>query len=268
MRVSATAEQNKRYEYFEIEELDVINAGLITKALYVNEGITDGVEITDDYDYLLDLADAKRKSISAHYQAIGKNIRPLVLIQFPNGQPETIVAVERKLESMGYTYDNGMVSKWMSEDKKDLPDNLTENDAQPVFLLMKQAISTGWDCPRAKILVKLREGMSENFEIQTIGRIRRMPEATHYEDDLLDFCYVYTFDEKYKAGLLANMDKAYETRRLFLKPVCKTFTLEKQIRDLDFDGLGEREVLNKARQFSSDMFTHMNHLLRMIPWPI
>lgn len=246
VRVSATAEQNKRYEYFEIDELDVINAGLITKALYVNEGITDGVEITDDYDYLLDLADAKRKSISAHYQAIGKNIRPLVLIQFPNGQPETIVAVERKLESMGYTYDNGMVSKWMSEDKKDLPDNLTENDAQPVFLLMKQAISTGWDCPRAKILVKLREGMSENFEIQTIGRIRRMPEATHYEDDLLDFCYVYTFDEKYKAGLLANMDKAYETRRLFLKPVCKTFTLEKQIRDLDFDGLGEREVLNKV----------------------
>ena len=73
-------------------------------------------------------------------------------------------------------------------------------------------------CPRAKILVKLREGMSEQFEIQTIGRIRRMPEAKHYDDDLLDFCYVYTFDEKYKAGLLATMDKAYETHRLFLKP--------------------------------------------------
>lgn len=146
---------------------------------------------------------------------------------------------------MGYTYDNGMVSKWMSEDKKDLPDNLTENDAIPVFLLMKQAISTGWDCPRAKILVKLREGMSESFEIQTIGRIRRMPEAKHYEDDLLDFCYVYTFDEKYKAGLLSNMDKAYETRRLFLKEKCKTFTLEKEIRDLDVGSLGERNVMNK-----------------------
>lgn len=245
MRVSATAVENKRYEFFEIDEVDVIGAGLITKVLYVNEGIEDNLEITDDYDYLIDLADVKRKAIADRYKEIGKNIRPLVLIQFPNGQPETIVAVERKLESMGYTYDNGMVSKWMSEDKKDLPDNLTENDAIPVFLLMKQAISTGWDCPRAKILVKLREGMSESFEIQTIGRIRRMPEAMHYEDDLLDFCYVYTFDEKYKAGLLSNMDKAYETRRLFLKDKCKTFTLEKQIRDLDFDGLGEREVLNR-----------------------
>ena len=248
IRVSATAVENKRYEFYEIDELDVIDEGLITKALYVNEGIEDNVEITDDYEYLLDLADAKRKAIAARYQEVlpeGKVIRPLVLIQFPNGQPETIRAVERKLESMGYTYDNGMVSIWMSEDKRDLPENLTENDAQPVFLLMKQAISTGWDCPRAKILVKLREGMSEQFEIQTIGRIRRMPEAKHYDDDLLDFCYVYTFDEKYKAGLLATMDKAYETRRLFLKPKCKTFTLEKEYRDLDFDGLGEREVLNR-----------------------
>lgn len=245
VRVSATAQQNKRYEYFEIDEVDVINAGLITKALYVNEGVTDGVEIDEDYNYLIDLADAKRRSIDAHYKSIGKKIRPLVLIQFPNGQPETIAAVERKLESMNYTYDNGMVSKWMSEDKRDIPDDLTENDGQPVFLLMKQAISTGWDCPRAKILVKLREGKNENFEIQTIGRIRRMPEARHYEDDVLDFCYVYTFDEKYKEGMLASMDKAYETRRLFLKPICKTFSLEKQLRDFDFNGLGEREVLNK-----------------------
>lgn len=248
IRVSATAIENKRYEFYEIDEMDVIDEGLITKALYVNEGIQDNVEITDDYDYLLDLADEKRKAIAARYKEVledGKIIRPLVLIQFPNGHPETIRAVEHKLESMGYTYDNGMVSIWMSEDKRDLPENLTENDATPVFLLMKQAISTGWDCPRAKILVKLREGMSEQFEIQTIGRIRRMPEAKHYEDDLLDFCYVYTFDEKYKAGLLASMDKAYETRRLFLKDKCKTFTLEKQIRDLDYGGLGEREVLNK-----------------------
>lgn len=246
IRVSATAVKNKRYEYIEVDELDVINEGLITKALYVNEGISDGLEVTDDYDYLLDLADAKRKEIASRYVQMGKAIRPLVLIQFPNGQPETIAAVEQKLESMGYTYDNGMVSKWMSEDKKDLSDDLTQNNGIPVFLLMKQAISTGWDCPRAKILVKLRENMSESFEIQTIGRIRRMPEAVHYEDDLLDFCYVYTFDEKYKAGLLANIDKAYETRRLFLKDKCKTFTLEKQLRDLDFDGLGEREVLNKV----------------------
>lgn len=190
VRMSATAIKNNRYEYIEIDEIDVINAGLITRALYVNEGINPGEELSSDYDLLLDLADKKRKEIANRYVSIGKKIRPLVLIQFPNGQADTINAVETKLKEMGYTYENGMVSKWMSDDKKDLPLNLTDNDATPVFLLMKQAISTGWDCPRAKILVKLREGMSEQFEIQTIGRIRRMPEAQHYDDDLLDYCYV------------------------------------------------------------------------------
>lgn len=116
----------------------------------------------------------------------------------------------------------------LSEDKKDLPENLTENDSVSVFLLMKQAISTGWDSPRAKILVKLREGMSESFEIQTIGRICRMPEAKHYDDDLLDFCYVYTFDEKYKAWLLSDIDKAYETDVYFLKISVKHSLLKKK----------------------------------------
>lgn len=154
IRVSATAIENKRYEFFEIDELDVIDAGLITRALYVNEGLKENLNIDDDYDTLLDLADRKRKEIADRYKSIGKIIRPLVLIQFPNGKPETIAAVEAKLGSMGYTYENGLVSKWMSEDKRDLSDSLTENDGIPVFLLMKQAISTGWDCPRAKILVK------------------------------------------------------------------------------------------------------------------
>jgi type III restriction enzyme len=246
IRMSATATKNSRYEYYEIDEFDVIDAGLITKALYVNEGIVPGQEVDDDYDVLLDLADKKRKQIAQRYVDNGKRVRPLVLIQFPNGQPATIELVEQKLEAMGYTYNNGMVSKWMSEDKRDLPDNLTDNDATPVFLLMKQAISTGWDCPRAKILVKLREGMSEDFEIQTIGRIRRMPETKHYDDDLLDFCFVYTFDNKWKNGLLANIDKAYETRRLFLKEKCKTFTLTKQLRNLDISMVGEREILNRV----------------------
>lgn len=254
VRVSATANQNKKCEFFEIDEIDVINAGLITKALYVNEGVADNAQVTEDYDYLLNLADTKRKEIQSRYKSLNKNIRLLVLIQFSNGQPETIKAVEEKLAGMGYTYENGMVSKWMADEKKNLTDDFTANDGIPVFLLMKQAISTGWDCPRAKILVKLREGMSENFEVQTIGRIRRMPEAKHYEDDLLDFCYVYTFDEKYRQGLLSDVDKAYETRRLFLKDKCKTFTLEKQVRDMDFDGLGERDILAMLHQHLIDKY--------------
>lgn len=49
---------------------------------------------------MLDLADEKRKEIAANYENIKVNVRPLVLIQFPMGQPETIKAVEDKLASI------------------------------------------------------------------------------------------------------------------------------------------------------------------------
>ncbi len=247
VRVSATAVKNPRYKFIEIDELDVIDAGLITKAVRVNEGLPDGAEIGADYDCLLELADRKRREIAERYRELGKAIRPLTLIQFPNAEPETVEAVEKKLSEMGYTYENGAVCCWMDSQKKGRLDGVERNDAEPAFLLMKQAISAGWDCPRAKILVKLRERMTETFEIQTIGRIRRTPERKRYDDDLLDFCFVYTLDEKYKAGLLSSLDKAYETRRLFRKKKCAAFRLTKEIRDLDFDERGERETLIALR---------------------
>ena len=248
IRVSATANKVPHQEYYEISEEDVIDAGLITKAIYVNEGVDDSKEIQDDYEYLLDLADEKRKAIAKAYEKEDVNVRPLVLIQFPMGQPETIKAVEKKLAGMGYTYDNGMVNIWMS-DEKIVSDDLTDLDGSPSFLLMKQAISTGWDCPRAKILVKLREGGSEDVQSQTIGRIRRMPEGKHYGMNILDYCYIYTLDTQYKIGLLSSLDKAYQVRRLFLRDEAKGFTLTKEMRDLDFDGLGERETLEKVYDY-------------------
>lgn len=246
IRVSATANKNPLYEYYEIDEVDVINSGLITKALYVNEDVDYEGDFDSEHDYLIEIADKKRKEISVAYsQQNGKtkNIRPLCIIQFPNSSDRLIEAVENKLASMGYTYNNKMVAKWMSDANEKINiEKITEMSASPVFLLMKQAISTGWDCPRAKILVKLRERMSEDFEIQTIGRLRRMPEAKHYDIDILDFCYLYTFDEKYKESIKESINSAFETKRLFIKDKCKTFSLEKQLRNKDIDGIGERET--------------------------
>lgn len=247
IRVSATANKVLHQEFYEIPENEVISAGLITRAIYVNEGVNEKTEIENDYDYLLELADNKRKELLDAYKMVKADVRPLVLIQFPVGQPETISAVQDKLAAMGYTYDNGMVNIWMSDDKM-ISDDLTELNGTPAFLLMKQAISTGWDCPRAKILVKLREGGSQDFQIQTIGRIRRMPERKHYIfPAVLDFCYLYTLDTQYKEGLLSSLDKAYQVRRLFSKEKVRDFTMTKELRNLDIDtGIGERELLKRV----------------------
>lgn len=255
IRVSATAKNSKLYNFYEIPEIDVINSGLITKALYINEGVESKTTIINEHEYLIELADAKRKIIASEYKNKCKNIRPLVLIQFPDMSTKLIEDVEKKLESMGYTYENKLVAKWMSDSNDKInKDGIEKLDANPVFLLMKQAVATGWDCPRAKILVKLRENMNEDFTIQTIGRIRRMPEAKHYENDLLDNCYLYTFDEKYRQSIKQEISNAFDVKRVFLKDKCKTFTLEKQLKNLDFDGLGERETYKIVHKFFTDKY--------------
>lgn len=256
IRVSATAKENKLYEFYEIPEIEVISSGLITKALYINEDVEYEGNLENEHSYLLEIADRKRKEIAQAYSqqdGMAKTIRPLVIIQFPDASNKLVEAVEKKLEEMGYSYKNKMVAKWFSEEKIN-NEGITEPSAMPVFLLIKQAIATGWDCPRAKILVKLRENMSEDFEIQTIGRLRRMPEAKHYDIDVLDFCYLYTFDEKYKEGIKSAMSQAFETKRVFLKDKCKVFTLEKQYRDKDIGGLGERETFKQIHKYLTEKY--------------
>lgn len=249
IRVSATTKKNPMAEYYEIPEEEVINSGLITKALYINPDID--IEQIDDLEseafYLLQKADDKRKEIKNEYIKNNEDINPLVIIQFPDMSTRMIESVEEMLDGLGYNYKNKLVAKWLSEGQINTY-NLEENNAQPNFLIMKQAISTGWDCPRAKILVKLRENMSENFEIQTLGRIRRMPKAKHYENDLLDYCFLYTFDEKYKERVLQG-GNSYEVKRLFLKDKCKNFELVKQYRNNDYNAIDEVLVRELAYDY-------------------
>lgn len=92
--------------------------------------------------------------------------------------------------------------------------------------------------------------MSEDFETQTIGRIRRMPQGHHYDNVLLDNCYLYTFDEKYEESVKQELgNNAYDTKVIFLKNEYKNFTLNKLSFDNNFDGFDERETFNILHNF-------------------
>ena len=143
----------------------------------------------------------------------------------PNKNDVLLDEVETLFESHQITYENGSLAVWLSDKKENL-DGIERPNAQPIAVIIKQAVATGWDCPRAHILVKLRDNMSETFEIQTIGRIRRMPEAHHYDSDLLDCCYLYTLDEKFTEGVQTTMGKgALNAVKLYLKKEHKNFSL-------------------------------------------
>ena len=60
-----------------------------------------------------------------------------------------------------------------------------------------------------------------------------MPEAKHYQNDLLDSCYLYTFDEKFTAGVKMALDKgALNACTLFLKNEYKDITLTGEQRTM------------------------------------
>lgn len=233
LRISATPISKGNHTEI-IEDDEVIASGLIASGISINNGVSKAIEENNNLDddlLLLNLADEKRKEIQSEYDRLGLKIRPLVIIQFPNGSDEWISRIKQELNNMGYPESSGLVTSWFSGDHPDNPEELKKLNGQYAFLLFKQAIATGWDCPRAKILVKLREGGTERFNIQTVGRIRRMPERKHYDNELIDNCYVYTLDSEFKEGLTNSLSDSFYTYQYKRKMNAPSFTLEKEFLD-------------------------------------
>lgn len=95
----------------------------------------------------------------------------------------------------------------------------------------------------------------KNFKFRQSEEFAECPERKHYGINVLDFCYLYTLDTKYKEGLLSSLDKAYQLRRLFLKDEVKGFSLTKELRNLDYDGLGERETLLRVYAYFKKIYS-------------
>lgn len=225
IRCSATPKNFKNAILIDIPEEDVIAEGLIKKLLIINENFEQHINVDDQIAYLLDKALAKQQELKSDYALHNTNINPLIIVQIPNKSEALLERVESYFESKGITYENNLLAVWLSDKKQNLED-IEKANAEPIAVIIKQAVATGWDCPRAQILVKLRDNMSEVFEIQTIGRIRRMPEAKHYDDDLLDCCYLYTLDDKFTESVKMSLGKgALDAYKAFLKPEHRAFTI-------------------------------------------
>ena len=178
-----------------VEPKDVIDDGMIKKELIINEKID---EITDNeadsQEVVLEVSYKKRLKLKKLFEDEKSIINPLVLIQIPTAEAgeDKIRAIKEFLSRKAITEKNGKLAIWLAEQKSENLDWIAEPNNEIEFLIFKQAIDTGWDCPRAHILVKFRESHSEIFEIQTVGRILRMPEQKHYATEDLNRGYIYT----------------------------------------------------------------------------
>jgi len=263
IRASATPKNYTDATWIIVPEAEVIAAELIKKMLIINEGIQQGDEVVDQIDYLLTKALEKQRKLYASFNLHNTNVNPLIIVQLPNKNDVLLDGVERWFAAREITYENGLLAVRLAERHENIV-GIDEPIAKPIAIIIKQAIATGWDCPRAHILVKLRDHMSETFEIQTIGRIRRMPEAKHYNEPLLDNCYLYTLDEKFTESVKLSLGKgALEATNLYLKESHKSVKLvSEQVSGIPFSR-DQRQILQTIytyfkKQYSIDTKTVEN----------
>jgi len=205
---------------------EVIAEGMIKSEVQINPGAH---HIKENKD-LLEVALKKRKQLKAAYESIGVQINPLLLIQIPNkkstdsSNPEDYIV--GLLAEHNITVSNKKLAIWLSEIKENKV--LVEQNASPVdVLIFKEAIALGWDCPRASILFLQREWKQDRyvFNIQTLGRIMRMPEQHHYDKKPeLNVGYVFSASDNFEivqelAGDYVSSLQMERDEDRYLKPV-------------------------------------------------
>lgn len=266
IRISATPKTANPKEKVTVYRQDVIAAEMIKKEVVLNPEIE--LNFSDELELNANLIKAaldKRNQIAEAYKAVGSNVNPLLLIQLPNDTKESMTTedtaiadqVKKYLEMMcDITTDNYRLAVWLAGEKENLidlerPDNLTE------VLLFKEAIALGWDCPRAAVLLIFRKLQSDQFSIQTVGRIMRMPEQKHYQKEILNSGYVFTDIAKDKiqivtadAGYILNNTITAHRRENLKNVNLPSSYIERPNVERNYLGPDFRKVLHEeARRF-------------------
>lgn len=223
IRISATPKTKSDYTVT-IPREEVIKEQMIKERVILNpdidKGFSDERELTQN---LIECALRKRARLAEAYKKEGTNINPLLLIQLPNDKTETLSAEEQNLVVQIKTYldedkdineGNGKLAVWLSGEKSNLP-GLEKPGCLTEVLLFKQAIALGWDCPRAAVLLIFRKHQGNEFTVQTVGRILRMPEQRFYATEALNVGYVYTDISKDVINIVSE-DMSYLCKDAYL----------------------------------------------------
>ena len=225
LKVSATPESeptasdilNHRAGFVEVSRQDVIDAGMIKRELICQTEDDIKSRGNEDLDnLLLDLAMGRREQLAADIKRFGMNVNPLVIIQLPKNSSVDVSDQTKEEIVTEYLTSHGVepsrIAKWFTHEKK--PSGLEDNASPYDYLLFKMAAGTGWDCPRAQVLVMLRDIQSEVFQTQTIGRIVRIPVRGQQGSEVFQTGYIYTNFSR-KAVLTADYKEVGNKPKVF-----------------------------------------------------
>ena len=196
IEVSATPKISDTDYVQSVDLQEVKEEEMVKKSIRLNSKLSNMVDNTTD-ELIIKTALEKRQQLKNNYENENSDVNPLVLIQLPDARRGMLDRKDKTIKMLdsrfGITTENGKLAIYLSDkDNKINLENIEKNTNEVEVLIFKQAITVGWDCPRSSILVLFREWKKFEFSIQTIGRIIRMPEIKHYDNDELNHAYVYT----------------------------------------------------------------------------
>lgn len=153
----------------------------------------------------LTLAHAKLADLAkeaAQYQTeSGRYIRPIMLVrvertgkeQRDSGFVHAQDAREYLLEKLGVKEEEIRLKTSENDELGD--EDLLLGSCAVRYIITKDALREGWDCPFAYVLAILSKTTANTALTQMIGRVLRQPHAQLTRSTLLDECYVFTFDQ-------------------------------------------------------------------------
>ncbi len=151
-------------------------------------------------------------------------IRPIVLIrvertgadQRDKNEIHADVVREHLIEKLGVDKDEIRIKSSSNDELAEVDKNPAYegkgllSDKCPVrYIITKDALREGWDCPFAYVLVVLSRTTAATALTQMVGRVLRQPGAKLTGTAALDECYVFTHDQNVQEAV-ANVRLALE----------------------------------------------------------
>src|SRR5690554_4674121 len=161
--------------------------------------------------HTLTLARAKQQELEqtalAFQNKSGRYIRPIVLIRVERtGKEQRDAGLVHAEDAREYLRDQLGVKEEHIRLKTSSDDELADEDllsptSSVRFIITKDALREGWDCPFAYALAVLSRTTATTALTQMIGRVLRQPHAKATGVSALDECYVFTFDQDVTAAI-------------------------------------------------------------------
>ncbi len=204
LKMTATFNNKSQARRVELTERDLNNGAKNDGKWLIKGNLQQIGDDTTNDNALIEKAISEFKKIKELYKTLDYNINPAMLIQVDNEPEEagkkalfheTLLLLKKKLNYHGFSWVKYFGGDKESHDLRNANftlDKITRNYDTTDCIIFKIGPATGWDIPRACMLLQLRNVCSSSLNIQTIGRIKRNPYPDLVKNEITDKYYIFT----------------------------------------------------------------------------